>query len=64
MLRRLGDAEIEADNVEEWHRRQRDTLRAVKVRNMKDRDVTARKERFRQLRPVQQSGRVGQTFGH
>jgi hypothetical protein len=63
VLRRLGNAEVEADDIEERHRRQSNALRAIKAGDLKNRDVAAGRERLRQLRVVHEPVRADTALG-
>jgi len=41
VLRRVGNAKVEADDIEERHGGQRNALRAIKTGDLKNRDVAA-----------------------
>src|SRR5262249_20502316 len=47
VLRGVGNAEVEADDIEERHGRQSNALRAIKAGDLKNRDVAAGREGLR-----------------
>src|SRR5262249_56119550 len=61
VLGRLGDAEIEADDVEERHGGQRHSLPAVIVRDMKEGDIAAPPQCFPHPTPPHPSLPIPQT---
>src|SRR5262249_27844307 len=63
VLRRVGNAEVETDDIEERHGRQSNALRAIKAGDLKNRDVAAGREGLRYFRRIQNPVRADAALG-
>src|SRR5262249_56181584 len=64
VLRRVGNAEVEADDIEERHGGQSNALRAIKTGDLKNPDVAAGREGLRSFRCIPKTIRPDAALGH